>query len=148
MMRRTTVVLLCALGGSPALPAGNLSPTELRDANRGNLNNLVVEMAKTDVLKLMGTQVVKAGPSFEGVKLINNPFRTETLLSGDGSKTLEVLFFYTYEDQESDITITNGDLTPLVVEEGKLKGWGWIFVKQIAKLYDIDIRIDGLGGGD
>jgi len=105
-------------------------------------------MAKTDVLKLMGTQVVKAGPSFEGVKLINNPFRTETLLSGDGSKTLEVLFFYTYEDQESDITITNGDLTPLVVEEGKLKGWGWIFVKQIAKLYDIDIRIDGLGGGD
>ena len=110
--------------------------------NRANLNRLSVGVSKEQVLELMGTQESVTGFHFVGVKVITNPFRTEILLSGDGSKTLEVLFYYTDEDQDDYITVTSKDLTPLVLEDGKLKGWGWTFVKQIAKLYDIDMHID------
>jgi hypothetical protein len=141
-IKKVVTLSLCVLGTSAVCLAKRISPADLRDANRAALNRLTVGMPRESVVALLGTEEVKASAFFEGIKVITNPFRTETLLSGDGSKTFEVLFYYTSEDQASDITITERDLTPLVVEDGKLKGWGWTFVKQIAKLYDIDVRID------
>jgi len=55
-------------------------------------------------------------------EVIRSPYRTQTL--GHGSMNYEVLFYYT-GGVDPEGMITHRQLTPVVIENGKLSGWGW-----------------------
>ena len=55
-------------------------------------------------------------------EVIQSPYRTQTLEQGGTS--YEVLFYYT-GGVDPDGMITHRQLTPVVIENGKLSGWGW-----------------------
>jgi len=92
----------------------------------------------------MGTQTKKAlTENIQGevtTRLINNPYRTETLKGIDG-QIYEVLFYYT-DIKKADEAITDDELTPILIKDGKLVGWGWSFLNQnVTKYhYKLDIR--------
>jgi hypothetical protein len=133
-------------------------PTEesVRDHNRERLNNLTVGMTKAEVLKAMGVESVQtykksALPSKKASKKvsdeiraryrgkrINNPYRTEANRTPDGIY-VEILLYYT-DQQNSDGAITDDELTPLVVEDGVLAGWGWRFLDQNVEKYRFELR--------
>ena len=128
----------------------------VRAQNRERLNQLSVGMPKAKVLESMGTETIQtytraALPSRRGSKAIsgeikalyrgepiNNPYRIETSHTADGT-FVELLFYYT-DQQSGGHRITNRELTPLVIEDGVLVGWGWIYLDQNIERYGIKLR--------
>jgi tetratricopeptide (TPR) repeat protein len=55
-------------------------------------------------------------------EVIQNPYRTQTL--EQGGTRYEVLFYYTGGVDPGGM-ISNQQLTPVIIENGKLAGWGW-----------------------
>jgi hypothetical protein len=128
----------------------------VRDQNRERLVRLSVGMTKAQVLEIMGTKSIQtykksALPSKKGSKRvsdeiralyrgkqINNPYRTEANRTADGV-SVEILFYYT-DQRVSDPAITDDELTPLVIEDGVLAGWGWNFLDQNVEKYRIELR--------
>jgi hypothetical protein len=101
--------------------------SDVRAHNRGNLNKLSVGMTKDQAMSAMGTRtfVDEDDDDF----LVPNPYRTETYQATDGS-VFELLTYYT-DLNKSDHKITKDETTPLIFENGKLIGWGWIFVDKL-----------------
>jgi hypothetical protein len=113
-------------------------------------------MTKAEVLETMGTDSVQtykksALPSNKGSKKIsdemravyraeriNNPFRAEASHTADGVY-FEVLLYYT-DTLNVDGAITDDELTPIVIEDGVLVGWGWVFYDQNVGEYRIELR--------
>src|SRR5439155_3040183 len=58
----------------------------------------------------------------EKTEVIQSPFRTQTL--EQGGMRYEVLFYYTGGVAPKGM-ISDQQLTPVVIENGKLSGWGW-----------------------
>jgi hypothetical protein len=128
----------------------------VRTQNRERLSQLSVGMPKAEVLGVMGTETIQtykqpALPSGKGTKTIsdeiktlyrgqriNNPYRTETSHTADGT-FVEILLYYT-DRQSDDRAITNDELTPLVIEGGVLAGWGWSYLEQNVEKYRIELR--------
>ena len=80
---------------------------------------LSISMTKQQVLEIMGTETIKtqgAPPS------IANPYKTETF-PGNSGQLYEILFYYT-DLNNRDGLITEDELTPIVIEDDKLIGWG------------------------
>ena len=121
------------------------SAASFREQNRRHLDELRVGMERSEVLDLMGVgeqkQLVgseRQGPigtdrDSMGVMAVQipiggdspilyNPHRSE-LYEGDGS-TWEVLYYYTHIARD-DGRVTEDELTPLVLRDGTLTGWGW-----------------------
>lgn len=90
-------------------------------------------MSKPQVLSVMGTETIKTGGSPE---IVTNPYKTETFRNQSGM-TYEVLFYYT-DVKRRDGVVTDDELTPLVLEDGKLIGWGNSFFSDIKK---VEVRI-------
>ena len=115
-----------------------VSLDKIRTENRTNLNRISLGMSKSEVLNIMGTETVRV---FDSRKRINNPFRTEILSEGD--KKYEVVFYYTDKKRNvSSVTgsITDDELTPIVFFNGKVEGYGWLYVKDNFKRYQINMR--------
>ena len=115
-----------------------VSLDKIRTENRTNLNRISLGMSKSEVLNIMGTETVR---DFDSRKRINNPFRTEILSEGD--KKYEVVFYYTDKKRNvSSVTgsITDDELTPIVFFNGKVEGYGWLYVKDNFKRYQINMR--------
>ncbi|MBY0400213.1 DUF3192 domain-containing protein [Myxococcota bacterium] len=128
----------------------------VRAQNRERLSQLTVGMSKAEVLAVMGTESIQtysrtalpsapfsqtipeANKARYRAERISNPYRTETSASAEG-EFVELLFYYT-DRQAADEGITNDELTPLVIENGKLAGWGWSFLDQNVEKYRIEIR--------
>ena len=72
---------------------------------------------------------------------IPHPWRVETMISKNDETMLEVLFYYT-DMKNQDGAIDDGDLTPLVIKDRLLIGWGWSYLKQISDVYDIRVQAD------
>ena len=86
-------------------------------------------MEKQEVLKLMGTKRMKVKSDPLHSVIINNPYRSETLIDKEG-KSYEVLYYVT-DNKYDDGLIKDSDLTPLVFDrEGKLTGWGRNFLEE------------------
>lgn len=133
--------LILVAGCSSGPPMSELTE-QARTQNREKLVRLSVGMSKAEVLQIMGTKTmvlethtVTFGPE---VKRINNPYRVEAIKGEDG-ETYELLFYYT-DRKKADGVITDDELTPLVIKDDKLIGWGWTFVNDDIKKYQIDIR--------
>ena len=58
--------------------------------------------------------------------VVPNPYDTETHLMG--STEIEILYYVT-NVQNTDGVITNDELTPLVLVDGILVGWGWTYLQ-------------------
>lgn len=104
--------------------------------NRESLARLSLGMTKAEVLQTMGTKTILP----YAARRINNPYRIETLKGKDG-KMHEVLFYYT-DIKKDDTNITDDELTPIVLTDGLVAGWGWSFLNaNVTKYhYQIDIR--------
>lgn len=113
-------------------------------ATQNSLNLLKIEkgMPKDDVLKIMKTEpMLTYVPHYQYrpeekrneiiywsiQEPIPNPYRTEK--KQIGQRELEILYYYT-QVKKADNEITDDELTPIVLEHGKVIGWGWDFLKK------------------
>ncbi len=118
------------------LLTGCTSVEYIRAKNRENLIKLNIGMTKEQVLKVMGTKTEFADDG-SGM-IVNNPYRSEIVKADDGS-ILEILLYYT--DMKSvDGAVTDDELTPIVISNGVLIGWGWSFLGDKVEKYQIYVR--------
>ena len=80
----------------------------------------------------MGTETVSAEGS-----VITNPYRTELYRSG--THTFELVLYYT-DIKKADGAITDDELTPIVLVDGIVDGWGWSYWDAVVKKYEIRVR--------
>jgi hypothetical protein len=111
-----------------------MSTNTIRSKNRENIVKLSLGITKEEALTIMGTQTLTAD---DGTK-INNPWRTEIMKGGDGN-LYEILFYYT-DVKDSDVAVTDNELTPIVISENKVIGWGWLFLNENVKKYQIEVN--------
>lgn len=123
----------------------NMSETadQFRAKNRQNLTKLFLGMTKDSMIVVMGTEKAQ-GKYWKG--LVNggyerqdyvNPYRTETL-AGE-NVTLLVYLYYT-DLKSADGAITDDELTPVVLRDDKVIGWGWMFLDDAVQKYEIRLR--------
>ncbi|MGV7235098.1 MAG: DUF3192 domain-containing protein [Nitrosomonadaceae bacterium] len=121
--------------GSPPRSCDCVAFDEVAKKNRTQLNHLKLTMTKHEVINLMGVEsVVTGGTPAE----ITNPQRTEEIKSRNG-RVYEVLFYYTQVNSRDGL-ITDDELTPIVLENGKVIGWGYAFLTGIQQEKRIDIN--------
>ena len=120
-MKTIIVTLVLALSGCSSI---YLDTSDLlRDQNKENLKKLSIGQPKELVMDLMGKE-----PSKGVFMWIDNPYRSD-VLTGKDSKIYEVLYYYT-DLKTRDDKITDDELTPVVMQDGKLIGWGYPFLDQ------------------
>ena len=138
--RGLQVLLFCGL----MLP-GCASMEGVRAKNRESLVRLSRGMTKPEVLNAMGTKSIKTGGGTLGMltlglppgQKVTNPWRVEMYEAGGSN--WEILFYYT-DVKRRDGAITDDELTPLVLKDGKLDGWGWTYLTDVAGKYEIRLR--------
>jgi len=111
---------------------------QLRDANKQNIAKLQPGHTRLEVQSIMGDARAGGGlPEvlFGRVQYLQarNPMREERLLGNDGVE-YEVLFYYT-DLRERDDKITDDELTPVVLRDGKVAGIGYGFLAPRAPKY-------------
>ena len=155
-MRGLVVFLLAmSLAG-----CATVSLETIRTKNRENLARLSVGMSKDEALQVMGNKAVAVKVNIlaaalpipssaarhakgikydsEAVRKVTNPYRVEALKGKDGH-IHEVLYYYT-DLKKDDGVITNDELTPIVLKDGEVVGWGWGYLSDNITKYQIDIR--------
>ena len=90
-------------------------------------------ISKQEVLTAMGTKKITS----EYGQIINNPYRTE--LYRHQGHAFELLLYYT-DLKRRDGAITDDELTPLVILDGKLDGWGWSYWDGLVQKYELRVR--------
>ena len=112
--------------------SGCASLSGLRSENRANIMSLSPGMDKSEVTKIMGNE------SYSTIAgTISNPYRSELYRTQVG--IVEVLMYYT-DLKASDDAITDDELTPVVLIDGKVDGWGWTYWDNMVHKYEIRIR--------
>jgi len=136
LMRRLSLVLALLVSGCSTLMVDPLE--QLREANKQNVAKLKVGHTRLEVESIMGD--ARAGGGLPEVLYgrvqylqARNPMREERLLGTDGQE-YEVLFYYT-DLRERDDKITDDELTPVVLREGKVAGIGYGFLAPRAAKY-------------
>jgi hypothetical protein len=111
----------------------------VRSENRAKLYRLEVGQTRQQVLEEMGTepQAYNKGV-FRSEGIVPNPYASETHLLG--TTEVEVLYYAT-NVKNSDGVITNDELTPIVLVDGILVGWGWTYLQTFTA--DNDLTLDG-----
>ena len=131
---RTFIVPLVAvtvIGCASLDPRPSLE--QIRAQNRQNLLQLSPGITKSDVLKIMGTETISA----QYDRVITNPYRTEMYRAG--GHTFELILYYT-DIKKSDDAITDDELMPIVILDGKLDGWGWSYWNNLVQKYELRVR--------
>lgn len=115
---------------------------KVRVKNRQSLSFLTIGMSKSQVLQIMGYETIVTPDTgycttLFATKHINNPYRTELYRLKDD--TYEILFYYTDIKKRDDV-ITDDELTPIIIKNGKLDGYGWMYWNDLIKKYQIFVR--------
>ena len=135
-----------------------------REDNIRNLDRLRVGMTRDQVFDIMGTKTVSVsgtedsgpvgiGEDTLGVSqvqipvggpkpVLQNPHRNELYRAGGAN--WEVLYYYTSVVSD-DGMVTDDELTPVVLREDTLTGWGWEYLAEQASLNDIPVEIPTFG---
>jgi hypothetical protein len=110
----------------------------VQSENRAKLYLLERGQTREQVLEEMGTepQEYRKGVLSSGV--VQNPHASESHVV-DGEK-IEV-FYYATHIKNNDGVITSDELTPLVLVDDVLVGWGWQYLGAFAEEYDL--RLEG-----
>lgn len=132
---------IAALLASIALLAGCstlfMDPLEqLREANKRNLQRVAVGNTRFEVEAIMGTERAGGGlpeVAFGRVQYLaaKNPMREDIVPGRDGAD-YQVLFYYT-DVRAKDDKITDDELTPVVLRDGKVVGVGHAFLASFRK---------------
>ena len=109
---------------------------QLREANKRNLQRVGVGNTRLEVESIMGTERAGGGlpeVAFGRVQYLSakNPMR-EDLVRGRDGVDYQVLFYYT-DVHAKDDKITDDELTPVVLREGKVVGIGHPFLAATRK---------------
>lgn len=137
MIRRMMLLAMLAASGSCA--SLMVDPLEqLRAANKLNLAKVAPGMTRFETETIMGTARAGGGlPEvvFGRVQYLRakNPMREETVKGSDGAEYL-VLFYYT-DLKKLDDKITDDELTPVVLRDGKVAGIGYSYLGSRAPQY-------------
>jgi hypothetical protein len=112
---------------------------QMRSQNKQRLTTLKLGSTRDEVMRLMGTESATSCHHITCVasETLPNPYRV-SMLQADG-KTYEILYYYT-DVKQMDGAITDDELTPLVLEDGKLIGWGQELVSSKVNKHEIRIR--------
>lgn len=134
-------VVGCALGW--LVGCADLGHLEhFRALNRQNLTYLKVGMSKEDVIERMGTGfATDTYASLEEVTA-TNPYSSE--IYQQNGQTFEVLYYYTDTNRKSRMNvylpgiqkatpIQETELTPVVLQHGRVIGWGQSFSKTVLR---------------
>lgn len=113
----------------------------VRAHNREKLLLLSPGMTKSEVLQVMGTETVTTYvdviASSYITTAITNPYRSELYRSA--GHVFEILLYYT-DKKKADDAITDDELTPIIIMDGKLDGWGWSYWDSLIQKYEIRVR--------
>ena len=115
------------------------SVERLREDNRKNIAQLSVGMTRFNIEKVMGGDVVGGGlrdivfGRFQYLR-VSNPMREEHVSGSDGA-SYHVLFYYTDLRQRDD-TITDDELTPVVLRDEKIVGIGYGYLGERVPKYN------------
>jgi len=111
---------------------------QLRNANKENIGRVNVGHTRFEVETIMGKE--GAGGGLPEVALgrvqylrATNPMREEDVRGNDGID-YRVLFYYT-DLRTKDDRITDDELTPIVLRDGKVAGVGYRFLGERAPRY-------------
>jgi hypothetical protein len=120
------------------------SSDDVRAYNRSNLLKIENGMSKTEVINAMGgIQTIQTytsrGWAGSKVNKISNPYSRDLKSDKDGN-SIEILWYYT-DVKERDDAINKDELTPIILEEGKVVGLGWGFYEDYAKRKEFTIDI-------
>jgi Protein of unknown function (DUF3192) len=123
------IALLAAASACSTLIVDPLE--QLRSANKLNLARVAPGMTRFEVETVMGASRAGGGlPEvvFGRVQYLQakNPMREERVTGSDGAEYL-VLFYYT-DVKKLDDKITDDELTPVVLRDGKVAGLGYAFL--------------------
>jgi hypothetical protein len=124
-MRSTNSALILAVTAISFTACANLyiDPIDvMRDRNKRNLPQLSVGMSRLEVDQIMGTDTAGGLLGTLHRASISNPYRIDTATGADRHE-YEVLFYYTDVRKRDDV-VTNDELTPVVLQHGKVIGWG------------------------
>lgn len=110
---------------------------QARSENRTRLLRLELGMDRATVLQTMGTTPVRVRDGTTVTDTINNPYRSEMYRAND--HVFEIVYYYT-DRKAADNAITDDELTPLVLKDGVLDGWGWSYLKDTAAKYEVRLR--------
>lgn len=111
---------------------------QIANENREHLGRLAIGMTRDQVLEVMGTGTKEArvrGPF--GRFPVSNPYRTETVTMKDGS-VVEVLLYCT-DFRGAEFAISEDELTPIVLKDGRVIGWGRTFFEEVQR-YEVRVR--------
>lgn len=109
---------------------------QLRETNKRNLDRVSVGHTRLEVESIMGSERAGGGlpeVAFGRVQYLQakNPMRVDAVRGRDGA-TYEVLFYYT-DVYAKDDKITDDELTPVVLRDGKVVGVGHAFLGAIGR---------------
>lgn len=106
------------------------TPEQIRSMNKKNLKELEVGMKENVVLMIMKSETIKIESS---PFVVENPFKIE-VYSNDVD-VYKILYFYT-DLVKKDGFITDEELTPVILKNNKLIGWGRDVWKKLVKVED------------
>jgi hypothetical protein len=129
------VLLLLVVGVVNACASGPNLHEIVRTDNRVSLNRLALGMTREKVTTLMGEGTYRIrGHSPE---IVTDPYRVE---SYPASGSVFVIIFYYTDIKKRDGAITDDELTPLVLKDDRLVGWGWSYWESTATQFNIKVR--------
>ena len=143
---RQILIGLCIAATTSCAPPGGV-----RARNQENLIKLSLGMTKAEVLEVMGTETITTVepaayipiygwallPALRG--RVPNPYRTEMSRTSDGTPVL-IIFYLTDERAGPMSGTADEDLTPLVLENDRLVGWGWNYLERNVGRYRIQLQ--------
>lgn len=119
-----------SIGGSGSSSYSNWSSDDahaLRRTNRTRLASLEIGMSRADVDAVMGSESRWLN---DNIGWIDNPYRSSSFKDEQG-RAVTVLYYYTDLEHRDDV-ITEGELTPVVLRDGEVIGWGKGFAIPVA----------------
>ena len=135
-MRAIVIICALALGACSTLFIDPLE--QFRATNKRNLERVAVGHTRFEVESIMGKEHAGGGlpeVAFGRVQYLRatNPMREEEVRGDDGAG-YSVLFYYT-DLRTRDDKITDDELTPVVLRDGKVVGVGYAFLGARAARY-------------
>jgi len=107
-------------------------------ANRSHVHQLQLGMSSREVATVMGEGELV---TYRRIRL-SNPWRSESFLLRDGGKTRVAILYYVTEPQRRWRTAEDRELTPVVLEDDEVVGWGWSYLRRNTDRYAISVPLE------